>query len=51
MSWDPRLTSSKGGLNWPRNYAALLEYGKEHGHYNVPSRCVYECLLPSLAIG
>lgn len=25
---------------------ALLEYGKEHGHYNVPPDVMYECVLP-----
>ena len=32
----------------PRNYAALLEYCKEHGTCNVPYSVVYECNLPSV---
>lgn len=28
--------------------AALIEYGKEHGHYNVPVDAMYECVLPGM---
>ena len=32
-------------LEWNTNYAALLEYYKEHGTCNVPRNPVYECDL------
>ncbi len=32
--------------HWQRHYAALLEYGKEHGHCNVPIGVMYHCTLP-----
>lgn len=35
--------------NWTRNYNALLEYCKIHGHCNVPAKCVFECELSYLA--
>ncbi len=36
--------------NWPRHFAALLEYAKEHGHCNVPPQASYECVLPATGI-
>ena len=38
----------KGDAEWPLNYAALLEYYKEHGTCNVPQDAVYECDLEGL---
>lgn len=32
-------------LDWNLNYAALIEYGKEYGNCNVPTRKHYECIL------
>ena len=34
--------------DWPRHYAALLEYYKEHGTCNVPQQVYYECELPGM---
>lgn len=28
---------------WNQHFAALLQYGLQHGHYNVPCKDVYEC--------
>ena len=42
--WDaPHSTAQP--FNWSRHYAALLNYGEEHGHCNVPIKAVYECIL------
>ena len=38
----------QGDIDWPRNYAALLEYNKEHGTCNIPNKAVYECDLEGL---
>jgi hypothetical protein len=35
-------------LQWRRHYAALLEYGRQNGHCNVPARGTFECDLPDL---
>ena len=35
-------------LGWNTNYVALLEYCKEHGTCNVPSKAKYECDLKGL---
>ena len=35
-------------LGWNTNYAALLEYYKEHGTCNVPRKGSYECDLEGL---
>jgi hypothetical protein len=32
-------------MNWNQNYAALLEYGRIHGHCNVPFETVFACML------
>ena len=42
------LKAKQGDISWPRNYAALLEYYKEHGTCNVPQKTVYECDLLGL---
>ena len=34
--------------DWPRHYAALLEYYKEHGTCNVAVAESYECDLPNM---
>ena len=31
--------------SWNRHYAALLEYGKENGDYNIPAKARYECCI------
>ena len=31
------------------NFAALLEYGKVHGHYNIPIYETFECDIPAEA--
>ena len=31
------------------NFAALLEYGKLHGHYNIPINETFECDIPAEA--
>ena len=41
-------SKKQGAINWPRNYAALLEYYNEHGTCNVPHKAVYECDLEGL---
>ena len=33
-------------LTWELHYAALLEYGKQYGHCNIPSGDSYACILP-----
>jgi hypothetical protein len=33
-------------FNWQKQYAALVEYGKEHGNCNIPVMASYECELP-----
>lgn len=33
---------------WYRHYAALLEWGKENGHCNIPVRSDYECETPDM---
>ena len=42
------VNKKQGDIDWPRNYAALLEYYKEHGTCNVPQDAVYECDLKGL---
>jgi hypothetical protein len=37
-------------LMWNRNYAALLEYGKERGTYNVLSHEHYDCKLEGFLV-
>ena len=32
---------------WNRHFAALLEYGKENGDYNIPAKARYECYITS----
>jgi hypothetical protein len=44
----PNLTVMKKSLSWQRHFAALVEYGKEHGHCNIPVRATYDCDLPVL---
>lgn len=39
--WNPSATSLRH--SWDTHYAALLEYGRQHGHYNVPHMLTYEC--------
>lgn len=52
MYWDASSLSASGkfkvlgGHDWLRHYAALVEYGKEHGHCNVPQKSPYECDVP-----
>ena len=41
----------KSDIDWRRNYAALLEYEKEHGHCNVGATESYKCILPGLGEG
>lgn len=33
---------------WNRHYAALIDYGRTHGHCNVPQVQSYECVLPGM---
>ena len=33
---------------WDHHYAALLEYGKQHGHCNVPQLDSYTCVLKGM---
>ena len=42
------VKKKQGDINWPRNYAALLEYYKEHETCNIPKRAKYECDLEGL---
>jgi hypothetical protein len=42
------MNKSLGDSNWPRNFAALLRYGEEYKTCNVPSKAVYECILPGM---
>lgn len=32
-------------IDWNYNYSALLEYGREFGHCNVPPEVQYQCIL------
>lgn len=41
----PSDATKKRSVTWDRHFAALLEYGKEHGHYNIPVRADYTCTL------
>ena len=55
FSWDARdrrggsgpRRSTGADNTWPRHYAALLHYGEEHGHCNVPHECVYRYEIPA----
>ena len=49
LSWEgnPNLTNLDEEA-WYRHYAALLEWGKENGHCNIPVRAVYECEIPEM---
>ena len=42
------LNKKQGDIDWPRNYAALLEYYKMNGTCNVPYKTVYKCDLKGL---
>jgi hypothetical protein len=55
--WDSSENSAtvrmkkQGDYDWPRHYAALLQYCKEYGHCNVNKRFKtedYKCVLPGL---
>ena len=52
LLWDVPTVSEtsrkQAAIDWPRHYAALLEYGKEHGTCNIPHLRRYECDLPGL---
>ena len=54
MLWDASETSvnvrlkGQGDVSWPRNFAALLKYGEEHGNCNVLFKVSYECILPGM---
>ena len=43
------VSQKQGELDWPRHYAALLDYYNEHGTCNVPTSTVYECVLPGMS--
>ena len=45
------VAKAKGDIDWPRHYAALLEYEKEHGHCNVQKADSYTCILRGLGEG
>lgn len=51
LQWDVSATNCtqaakhQAEIDWPRHYAALLEYYKEHGTCNVNSKHGYECNL------
>lgn len=36
---------SQDSVEWDMHYAALIEWGKEHGHCNVGVNTTYRCLL------
>ena len=41
----------QGEIDWPRHYAALVEFGKEFGHCNVPKKYKHEeytCILKGM---
>ena len=42
------VNKKQGDIDWPLNYAALLEYYKEHGTCNVPQSAKYKCNLEGL---
>lgn len=50
LAWSRKAVPkpNKKLIIWLRNYAALLEYGKEHGHCNVPCMASYKCVLHGL---
>lgn len=37
-----------GEDTWSKHFAALLRFGEEHGHCNVPQNIVFQCILPGL---
>lgn len=54
FTWDngiPRTSATGAGVtdmsdaNWPKHYAALLEFVKERGHSNIPTQFMYTCDL------
>ena len=52
LNWELKiiteLRKKQGDIDWHRNYAALLEYYKEHETCNVPFKTIYECDLGGL---
>lgn len=42
------MSKKQGEIDWPRHYAALLQFYNEHGTCNVPSYAVFECILPGM---
>lgn len=53
LMWDvselnPCMKSKRrGDDSWPRSFQALMNYGKEFGHCNVPDKKVYKTELPN----
>ena len=52
MSWELErklnVKNLQGDIEGPRNYAALLEYYKEHRTCNIPSTANYKCDIEGL---
>jgi hypothetical protein len=40
-------SQKQGEIDWPRHYAALLEFYKQYGTCNVPQKAYFECDLVS----
>ncbi len=52
MVWETGDTRKvTGEISWARHFAALVEYGKQHGHCNVPLKTFFECAIPAGGIG
>jgi hypothetical protein len=46
QTFDLIPPKSKRMISWDHHYMALVEYGKEYGHCNIPARSVYDCNIP-----
>jgi len=49
FNWDTSinnpvlLSKQRGDMEWPKCYAALIQYGQEFGTYNIPDKRFYRC--------
>ena len=41
-------SKKQAAIDWPRHYAALLEYHKQYGTCNIPQLRRFECDLPGM---
>lgn len=52
VTWEaPDPRREKSNDSWSKHYAALVEYGKEHGTCNAPLKTTFTCVLQGMGEG